>query len=117
MADFTADITTTSSLDGYQSQTLSSNITMVAANGAFTLPIVSTGILVLYPTVRDNLPGAASTTYYYMRGKDVDCGTVTYRYWVVTQTPDPLGAQYVGSKCGGSVFADVVVEHTWTVTA
>lgn len=51
--------------------------------------------------------------YYKMRGRDPDCGTLTYRTWVVTGGPDFAGALYTGARCGGSPLVDVVVESTW----
>lgn len=115
MADVTSDIVLFLPADGYQSAQLSTISTFVFANGTFNYPVVSTNIPVLIPTIRDTVPGAATTTYYYMRGKDVDCGSLTYRFWVVTGAADATGALYVGSKCGASPFSDIVVEHTWTV--
>lgn len=55
--------------------------------------------------------GGAQTTFYIMRGKDVDCGTSppTMRTWTVTDTPDTTGEFYDGVKCGASPLADIVV--------
>ena len=55
------------------------------------------------------------TTYFFMRWKDVDCGPVTYRTWIVTDAPDPTGAQYVGPKCGGTAITGAVVAASWSV--
>lgn len=53
-------------------------------------------------------------TKYIMRGKDVDCGSVTYRVWVVQDEPDISGAQYSGPKCGASPFTDIVILLKYT---
>jgi len=58
--------------------------------------------------------GGGATIYYVMRGKDVDCGSVTYRTWTVSGSPDTTGSQYVGTKCGGSALTDIVVVLTYT---
>lgn len=63
-----------------------------------------------------SIPGSgtvASVTVYFMRGRDVDCGPVTYRTWTVLNTPDITGALYTGSKCGGSALTDIVVMSKW----
>jgi hypothetical protein len=71
---------------------------------------------------RSSFSGGASFTapittnvvqYYKMRGRDPDCGTLTYRTWVVTGGPDFAGALYTGARCGVSPLIDVVVESTW----
>lgn len=54
-------------------------------------------------------------TYYMMRWLDVDCVTPTYRVWVVTDTPDPTGTEYVGTKCGGTAISGAVIAATWQV--
>jgi len=54
-------------------------------------------------------------SYYKMRGKDVDCGPLTYRTWVVSGAPDPTGALYVGARCGVTPFTEVVIAETWQV--
>lgn len=59
-------------------------------------------------------PAGGATIYYVMRGKDVDCGTVTYRVWRVSGSPDTTGSQYVGSKCGANPLTDIVVVHKYT---
>lgn len=55
---------------------------------------------------------AASITMYTMRGRDVDCGSLTYRTWTVSSVPDYTGASYVGTRCGATAFADVVITRT-----
>lgn len=59
--------------------------------------------------------GPTLTTYYVMRGRDVDCGIITYRTWTVQNAPDTTGAQYVGTKCGASALTDIVVIQTYSV--
>lgn len=54
-------------------------------------------------------PGTSLTTYYVMRGRDVDCGSLTYRTWTVQNAPDITGAQYAGPKCGASALAEIIV--------
>lgn len=54
-------------------------------------------------------PGVGVTVTYVMRGRDVDCGSLTYRTWLVASAPDYTGASYVGAKCGGTPLADVIV--------
>ncbi len=60
-----------------------------------------------------NLCGTAGTVanpiFYIMRGRDVDCGTPTYRIWSVTDEPDITGTFYSGPKCGASALSDIVV--------
>jgi hypothetical protein len=59
--------------------------------------------------------GTSVTTYFLMRGNDPNCVTQpTYRYWVVTGSPDPTGAQYTGARCGGSPLTNIIIESTWT---
>lgn len=48
-------------------------------------------------------------TEYFMRGKDVDCGILTYRYWSSLNAPDPSAIQYSGTKCGASPLQDVII--------
>lgn len=116
MADFSADLVLLTTMDGYESSIATNFLKETAANGDFTFQVVSTDIPILIPTIRDNIPATTSSiVYFLMSGKDVDCGTVTYRVWVVTGLPDTFGAQYVGSKCGATALADVIVCHTWTV--
>lgn len=57
---------------------------------------------------------AATTRFYKMRGQDVDCGSLTYRTWIVTSMPDFTGALYTGTRCGATPLANVVVEVAWT---
>ncbi|MCZ2224610.1 MAG: hypothetical protein LC122_13375 [Chitinophagales bacterium] len=56
-------------------------------------------------------------TYFIMRGRDVDCPTITYRTWKVQDTPDSTGAQYSGTKCGPTNLADIIVLLKITVDA
>jgi len=59
-------------------------------------------------------PAGGATLYFIMRGRDVDCGSVTYRSWTVSGTPDTTGSQYAGTKCGASALTDIVVVFTYT---
>jgi hypothetical protein len=60
------------------------------------------------------IPSSSLTTHFLMRARDPDCGSQpTYVYWAVVTTPDTTGAQYSGSRCGGSPLVDIVVEITW----
>lgn len=60
---------------------------------------------------------------WLMLGKDVDCGPLTYRSWVVRDTPDFASALYTGPRCGATPFTDVVTSpvvlnpSTWVMTA
>ena len=54
-------------------------------------------------------PSTGVTITYVMRGRDVDCGSLTYRTWSVLSAPDYTGASYVGARCGVTPLADVVV--------
>ncbi len=56
-----------------------------------------------------------TVTYYKMRARDVDCGSLTYRTWVVSGVPDPTGALYAGARCGVTALADVIIAETWQV--
>lgn len=60
-------------------------------------------------------PPVGAQTYYVMRGKDVDCGPITYRTWTVTGGPDTTGSQYSGPKCGANPLEDIVVVFTYVV--
>lgn len=52
----------------------------------------------------------SSTTYYFMRGQDVDClPTITYRYWAVTGTPATNDSAYSGTRCGATPFTNISV--------
>jgi hypothetical protein len=53
--------------------------------------------------------GSSSTIIYYMRGKDVDCGILTYRYWQSENSPDQTGILYTGTKCGISPLSDITI--------
>lgn len=50
-----------------------------------------------------------SVTYFRMVGRDVDAGTLTYRYWNVPNVPDFTGSLYSGPKSGATPLADIVV--------
>lgn len=54
-------------------------------------------------------------TYYFMRAIDPDCPTLTYVSWVVQDTPDLTGAQYVGARCGVSPLTDITIAAKWQV--
>lgn len=82
-----------------------------AASGTFGHYVVHSGSSQTFET-----PIVVSVTNYYkMRGKDVDCVSLTYRTWVVSGSPDPTGALYVGSRCGVTPFAEVVIAEAWQV--
>jgi len=57
------------------------------------------------------LPRAVSAQLvtYRMRGRDVDCATLTYRYWNSVGAPDLSASLYTGPKCGVSALTEVVV--------
>lgn len=57
------------------------------------------------------LPRAVSSQLitYRMRGRDVDCPALTYRYWNSVGAPDFSASLYTGPKCGGSALVEVVV--------
>lgn len=55
----------------------------------------------------------AKSHYYLMRGIDVDAGSLTYRTWVVNGSPDTSGAQYTGTKSGGSPLSSIAVVSSW----
>jgi hypothetical protein len=60
--------------------------------------------------------GVVLVTYFKMRGKDIDClPTITYRTWVVSDTPDPTETFYGGPRCGVTPFADIVIADQWQV--
>lgn len=46
---------------------------------------------------------------YHMRGRDIDCGILTYRYWTTIGFPDINAANYVGPKCGPNPLADITI--------
>jgi hypothetical protein len=64
-------------------------------------------------TVRPTVPLPAIVSQrlitYRMRGRDVDCATLTYRYWYSVGAPDLSASLYTGPKCGVSALADVTV--------
>jgi len=104
MADFTATAHAwdeTATVSGEQS-------------GAYAFartPAVSKEAAVLYDP-----PGGiiAQVTTYVMVGRDVDCGGVVYRTWQVTGTPDFVGTQYTGARCGVTPFANVTIAAKFT---
>lgn len=51
--------------------------------------------------------------YYVMRGTDVDCGSLTYRTWTVSGSPDLTGLYYSGTKCGVSPLANIIITHRY----
>lgn len=59
--------------------------------------------------------GGGITTYYAMRAIDPDCLTLTYVSWVVTGSPDTIGSQYIGPRCGGSPLTDITIAAKWQV--
>lgn len=62
----------------------------------------------LSATYYPNVTPASTTTYYFMRGQDLDClPTITYRYWTVTDVPDTSALQYSGTRCGVTPLAGV----------
>lgn len=58
---------------------------------------------------------STGTIYYKMIGLDIDCPTITYRTWVVLDSPDPFGTLYIGPKCGPNPLADIAIEATWFI--
>lgn len=71
------------------------------------------------PIFEQRLPGystagVSSITYYLMRGRDVDCASLTYRSWVVTDSPDFSASQYSGTRCGVTALAEIIILETWT---
>jgi hypothetical protein len=78
----------------------------------------TTEVLGLGITLSETTIGVpAIVTYYLMRWLDIDCGTTppTYRNWVVTNTVDPTGIHYSGSKCGATAISGAVVAATWEI--
>jgi hypothetical protein len=65
--------------------------------------------LISRPTIP--LPRAVSAQLitYRMRGLDVDCATLTYRYWYAVGAPDYSASLYTGPKCGASALAAITV--------
>lgn len=51
-------------------------------------------------------------TYYLMRAQDADC-PLTYRVWVVVDTPDFNAEQYTGTKCGISPLTNIIIAAQW----
>lgn len=47
---------------------------------------------------------------YKMRGRDTNCGTLTYRTWTSLDAADFTGANYDGAFCGGGLsLAEITV--------
>jgi hypothetical protein len=59
--------------------------------------------------------GSSVTTYYRMRAIDPDCGSLTYRTWTVTGSPDYSAASYSDTKCGSNPLTNVIIAFSWTV--
>lgn len=76
-------------------------------NGNTLLPSTFVGGAVL------PAPASGPTTFMLMRWEDSDCGLTTYRTWI-TNSPDPTGIQYSGTKCGSTPISDAVVAAVWT---
>lgn len=55
-----------------------------------------------------------TTTYFIMRGKDIDCVGVVYRFWTVTGSPDTDASEYAGVKCGATALQDIIVVFKYT---
>lgn len=51
--------------------------------------------------------GAENPPLFLMSGRDPDCGSLTYVHWQASGTPDYTGAEYAGTRCGGTPLADV----------
>jgi hypothetical protein len=53
--------------------------------------------------------GAATTTYYRMRGRDTVCIGASYAFWVVTGAPDTTGANCPPGNlvCGANPLTDL----------
>ncbi len=54
--------------------------------------------------------------FYEMRGRDLDCPTLTYRYWRVSGSPDLTGLSYPGPKCGATPLSEITVLETSNAT-
>lgn len=57
----------------------------------------------------------SKTDYYLMRGIDVDCGSLTYRTWVVQDAPDLSGSEYTGVRCGSTPLSEIIIAAKWSV--
>ncbi len=109
MTDYLADIVSLNIVDGYQMDNPGVDYSYLY------LGYTVNDINLFFPTIRDFVPQTIFI-YYLMRGKDINCPTQpTYRAWIVQGTPDTTGSQYVGTKCGASPLADIVIDATWTV--
>lgn len=51
-------------------------------------------------------PGASNTKTYFMRARDVDCVSLTFRYWK-SASLDLTAAEYVGARCGASPLVEI----------
>lgn len=53
--------------------------------------------------------GESAQIEYYMRGKDADCGILTYRYWTSINFADISAIGYSGPKCGANPLEDITI--------
>lgn len=61
-------------------------------------------------SIREKLQGSSlNRLRYVMMARDPDCGSPTYRTWVVYGRPDTTGALYTGTRCGASPLVDIQV--------
>lgn len=61
-------------------------------------------------------PNPVNITYYAMRATDPDAPSLTYRTWIVYDTPDTNGSRYTGTKSGNSALTNITVVAQWTVS-
>lgn len=87
----------------------SSDNIFIIDNNTFT----STSVDSIDSNLGDIIPNT-STTYFIMRGKDVDCVGTVYRFWTVTGSPDTDASEYAGVKCGISSLQDIIVVFKYT---
>lgn len=87
--------------DGTQSYNLSANFSVINTE------IAKSQTTQFIDRTKENIPDPGY--YFVMRGKDIDCGSVTYRTWTVTGQPDTTAAFYTGPKCGANPLQDIVV--------
>lgn len=67
-----------------------------------------------YSPANNPVPTPSTVVYYKMRARDPDCGSITYRSWVVTGSPDYTAASYSGTRCGGTALTDITVAFKWS---
>ena len=61
-------------------------------------------------SLRERIQGSSlNRLRYVMMARDPDCGSPTYRTWVVFGRPDTTGALYAGTRCGASPLVDIQV--------